>query len=102
MRILIAGIDGYLGWPLAQFLAKRGHDIGGIDRFLRRGWVSEVGGVSAIPIADWEERRAAFLTRFGKPLMFADGNMLDYPFLRDTVQAFQPDVVVHLAEMPSA
>lgn len=102
MRILIAGIDGYLGWPLAQFLARRGHDIGGIDRFLRRDWVSEVGGVSAIPIAHWEERRAAFSTHYGKPLMFADGNMLDYPFLRDTVQAFQPDAVVHLAEMPSA
>ena len=102
MRILIAGIDGYLGWPLAQFLAGRGHQVGGIDRFLRREWVSEVGGISAIPIAVWEERAASFLMHYGKPLLFAAGNMLDYSFLRSTVQSFQPDAVVHLAEMPSA
>jgi len=36
MRILIAGVDGYLGWPLAQHLAMRGHLVGGIDNQLRR------------------------------------------------------------------
>ena len=52
MRIVIAGIDGYLGWPLAQHLASHGHEIAGIDRFLRRAWVEEMGGESAIPVAD--------------------------------------------------
>jgi hypothetical protein len=36
MKVFIAGIDGYLGWPLAQYLAVRGHDIGGADNFFRR------------------------------------------------------------------
>jgi UDP-sulfoquinovose synthase len=102
MRILIAGVDGYLGWPLAQHLARRGHHVGGVDRFLRREWVAEVGGQSAIPIADWTARQAAFEAEFGLPLSFAAGDMLDYVFLRDFVRAFQPDAVVHLAEMPSA
>ncbi|MCH8911634.1 MAG: hypothetical protein IH867_12985 [Chloroflexi bacterium] len=31
MKILIAGIDGYLGWTLASHLADRGHDVAGID-----------------------------------------------------------------------
>ena len=31
MRVFIAGIDGYLGWPLAQYLAARGHQVGGVD-----------------------------------------------------------------------
>jgi UDP-sulfoquinovose synthase len=102
MRILIAGIDGYLGWPLAQFLAARGHHVGGIDRFLRREWVSEVCGISALPNLGWEERAAAFKARYDKSLPFYAGDLLYYPFLRDTVRAFQPDAVVHLAEMPSA
>ena len=102
MRILITGIDGYLGWPLAQYLTQRGHYVGGIDCFLRREWVTEVGGISAIPVADWLERLSAFETQWGVPLSFAVGDMLDYAFLRDFVGSFQPDSVVHLAEMPSA
>lgn len=102
MRVLIAGIDGYLGWPLAQFLAARGHHVGGIDRFLRREWVAEVGGTSAIPVVDWKERSQAFAAHFGRPLAFAAGDMQDYVFLRDVIRAFRPDAVVHLAEMPSA
>ena len=33
MRVFIAGIDGYLGWPLAQYLAARGHEVGGVDGY---------------------------------------------------------------------
>ncbi len=42
MKIVIFGIDGYLGWPpLALRLAARGHDvIGGVDNYSTRrgGW----------------------------------------------------------------
>ncbi len=102
MRVFIAGIDGYLGWPLAQYLTARGHEVGGVDRFLRRTWVEEVGSMSAIPVYGIDERRAAFRDRHGKDLWFRDGDLLDYPFLRDVLAEFQPDAIVHLAEMPSA
>ncbi len=36
MRVFIAGIDGYLGWTLAQYLAARGHAVAGADTFFRR------------------------------------------------------------------
>lgn len=42
MRILIAGVDGYLGWPLALTLAGLGHEVGGIDAYYRRDWVAEM------------------------------------------------------------
>lgn len=102
MRVLIAGIDGYLGWPLAQHLAARGHTIGGIDKHLRRDWVAEIGGISAIPICSWQDRHAAFNEHFIEPLYFACGDLLDYEFLRQSIEAFRPDAIVHLAEMPSA
>ena len=42
MGILIAGVDGYLGWTLSIYLARRGHEFAGIDNHLRRAWVGEM------------------------------------------------------------
>lgn len=102
MKVFIAGIDGYLGWPLAQYLTARGHKVGGIDRFLRRQWVDEVGSQSALPVFSIEERLAAFKERYGETLQFVEGDLLDYPTLKRVLADFQPDAIVHLAEMPSA
>lgn len=102
MRIFIAGVDGYLGWPLAQHLVERGHMVGGADALLRRDWVSEMESHSAIPIASIEERLDAFESRFGQQLHFRQGNFLDYAFVKSFLADFQPDAIVHLGEMPSA
>lgn len=102
MRIFIAGVDGYLGWPLAQYLTARGHDVGGADRYLRRCWVAEMGSQSATPIADMKERLGAFQDRFGCPLRFWEGDLTEFAFVRNCLQAFRPDAIVHLGEMPSA
>lgn len=102
MKVFIAGIDGYLGWPLAQYLATRGHMVAGVDAYLRRDWVAEVGGISALPVAGIEERLQAFEARYGYRLDFREGNLLDYPFLCGFLADFQPDAIVHLGEMPSA
>ena len=42
MRVFIAGIDGYLGWPLAVYLSARGHD----SRGRRFAAAARVGGGS--------------------------------------------------------
>jgi UDP-sulfoquinovose synthase len=102
MRVFIAGIDGYLGWPLAQYLAARGHEVAGNDVFLRRQWVEEVGSQSAIPVYSIEERLQAFRERYGRELMFRQGDLLDYDFVRNFFADFKPDAIVHLGEMPSA
>ncbi len=102
MKVFIAGIDGYLGWSLAQHLTARGHEVAGNDMFLRRQWVEEMGSQSAIPIYSMEERLQAFRERFGKDLNFRKGDLLDYEFLRGYLADFQPDAIVHLGEMPSA
>lgn len=102
MRVFIAGVDGYLGWGLAQYLTARGHEVAGVDRYLRRQWVTEMNSISAIPIYSMEERLEAFHERFSKPLIFREGDLLDYPFLKAFFAEFQPEAIVHLAEMPSA
>ncbi len=102
MRVFIAGIDGYLGWSLAQYLSARGHEVAGADTFFRRAWVEEVGSVSALPVYSIDERLNAFAERYGKPLNFRAGSLMDYEFLAGYLADFQPDAIVHLGEMPSA
>lgn len=102
MRVFIAGIDGYLGWPLAIHLHAHGHQVAGADLMLRREWVAEVGGVSALPIATREERQCAFRETFGSELDFRVGDLTDYDFVKAFFADFQPEAVVHLGQMPSA
>lgn len=102
MRVFIAGVDGYLGWALAQYLVARGYTVGGIDRFLRREWVAEMGSQSATPIRPMEERLEAFHEVHGDELHFREGDLLDYDFVEGFLRDFGPDAIVHFGEMPSA
>jgi UDP-sulfoquinovose synthase len=102
MRVFIPGIDGYLGWTLAQYLIARGHDVAGCDLFLRRQWVEEMGSQSATPIASMETRLAAFKEKNGKELIFKEGDLRDYDFVLQFFHSFQPEAIVHLGEMPAA
>ena len=102
MRVFIAGIDGYLGWPLALHLADRGHEVGGCDLMLRRKWVREMGSHSAIPIVSMPARVAAFAERFGRELDFRKGDLRNFEFVSKALRDFRPDAVVQLGEMPSA
>jgi len=102
MRVLITGIDGYLGWTLAQHLAERGHIVAGADAFLRRKWVEEMGSVSAIPIASIEDRIAAFGEQFDRQLAFVECDFREHSEVVEVLEDARPDTVVHLAECPSA
>jgi UDP-sulfoquinovose synthase len=102
MRTLVLGMDGYIGWPLAMHLAKRGHTVSGVDNFARRSNVESVGSQSAIPILDMQERLAAFKRIHDRDLTFFEGDLLDYNFLADVIKQTRPDSIVHLAEQPSA
>ena len=102
MRIFIAGMDGYLGWPLAQHLAVRGHVVAGADLFLRRQWVKELGSHSATPIASMKDRLAALRELGGLEPEFWEIDLTDYASVERIFREFQPDAVAHLGECPSA
>lgn len=102
MRVLIAGVDGYLGWPLAVCLGQAGHPVAGIDAYYRRDWVAEVGSQSATPIRRMTERLQAFHDNFGQSLDFRRSDLRNYNLLLNVMRSFQPDAIVHLGEMPSA
>ena len=102
MKVLITGIDGYSGWPLALHLAARGHDVAGIDNFVTRKRVREVGSWSATPLPPWPKRQAAAEKALGKPIAFHRGDVTDFAFVRSVLERERPDAVVHLAEQRSA
>jgi UDP-sulfoquinovose synthase len=102
VKVFIAGIDGYLGWPLAQTLTARGHQVAGTDLLLRRQWVAEVGSDSAIPVYSRKERLEAFREHYHQDLDFRVQDLCDYQSLKDFLETFEPDAIVHLGQMPSA
>lgn len=102
MRVFIAGIDGYLGWPLALYLTARGHKVAGADYMLRRRWVNEMKSWSAIPIPNMKNRIQHFKKHFDTHLQFWKLDLRSYKMVEDMLRKFQPDTIVHLAECPSA
>ena len=56
MKILILGIDGYIGWALALHQLSLGNEVCGIDNFSRRKNVEEMKSWSAIPILSMNDR----------------------------------------------
>jgi UDP-sulfoquinovose synthase len=102
MRVFIAGIDGYLGWPLALHLAGRGHEVQGADTLFRREWVAEMDSQSATPIRSSLERRSVFQEKFKQPLLLWEIDLRDYTAVQEAFKAFNPEAIVHLGQQPSA
>jgi UDP-sulfoquinovose synthase len=102
MRVLILGGDGYLGWPTAMRFSGRGHDIGVVDNFARRRWVEEAGSDSLTPIATLTERIEVWREVAGKEIELYPGDICEGTFVTDVLREFQPDVIVHYGEQPSA
>jgi UDP-sulfoquinovose synthase len=102
MRILIPGMDGYIGWALTLQQLKKGNQVFGFDNFSRRKNVDEMGSYSAIPILNMEERIKILKKDYGDRINFLKGDLIDAKFTEDILKNYKPDVIVHLAEQPSA
>jgi UDP-sulfoquinovose synthase len=102
MRILILGGDGYLGWPTALRFASRGHEVSVVDDFSRRRWHREAGTASLTPIADLDERLAAWRELGGEEIRSYVGSVQDGDFLEAVVAETRPEAVVHYGQQASA
>lgn len=103
MKVLILGIDGYLGWSLAiHLLSHGGYSISGIDDCRRRRWVEEVGSHSAIPIKEINDRLITAHRVFDKDIYFRKGDLQDCRYVDLAMQVIKPHTIIHFAEMPSA
>lgn len=102
MKVMIMGMDGYLGWPLSMYLADKGHEVSGIDNMLRRKMVAEINSQSATPIQSMEKRLKTYEKGSGNHLMFYKGDLTETSFVDLVVKKEQPDCIVQLGQIPSA
>ncbi len=102
MKILILGGDGYLGWPTAMYLSARGHDVAVLDNFAKRRWEMELNVEPLIPIHTLHDRVAAWREVSARPMELVVGDLRNYGVVREVVESFRPQAVVHYGEQPSA
>jgi UDP-sulfoquinovose synthase len=102
LRVLILGGDGYLGWPTAMRFSGRGHDVAVVDNFARRRWVEEAGSHSLTPIGTLEERIEAWRDVSGNRIDSYVGDIAEGGFIGEILRDFEPSVIVHYGEQPSA
>jgi len=102
MRTLVLGGDGYLGWPTAMHLSAAGHEVALVDSFARRGYDSELGVGSLVPIESLDTRVRVWEEMSGRRLGVYVGDLNDADFTYETVRDFAPDAVVHFAEQRAA
>ena len=102
MNILVLGGDGYLGWPTALYLSRKGHRVGIVDNFARRGYDLEMGVDTLVPIVSLQQRVRRWKELSGNDIDVHVGDLTDPAFVSGTLARFEPDTVVHFAEQRSA
>ncbi|RKY33420.1 MAG: NAD-dependent dehydratase [Candidatus Duberdicusella sinuisediminis] len=103
MRVMILGIDGYLGWTLALWLGSLGCRVSGVDNYNRRKWVKERGSHTVIPISSMTERLHSAKEVLGIEIDFREIDILnEKERLKEFIDEVKPEAIVHYAECPSA
>ena len=102
MKILILGGDGYLGWPTAMYLSRRGHSVGVVDNFAKRRWEMELNVEPLIPIRTLHDRVSAWREVTGEEIEHFVADLRNYGAVEGVLEAFRPEAIVHYGEQPSA
>ena len=104
MKILLTGLEGDCGWPLALSISKKikSSKIIGVDNLSRRKWVNESMSNSAISIKSIQ-KRIKTAKKFGfKNIQFVCGDITNAKFVENLFKKYKFDIVIHCASQPSA
>jgi len=102
MKVMVLGMDGYLGWPLSLKLANLGFKVSGVDNYTRRDAVMEKGSHTVVPIPRMTERLRAAKEELGVNLHFRRLDVTNRKQLAEFIEEVKPEAIVHYAELPSA
>lgn len=102
MRILILGMDGYLGWATTLKMISKGHEIVGIDNFLKRKQLKNENVISAfdIPVMKKRIEKLKIITK-NIPNFFPI-SATDYSGLAAVIRKSKPQAIFNFAHIPSA
>jgi nucleoside-diphosphate-sugar epimerase len=84
LKILLLGSDGYIGYPLMRYLMSAGHLVVGVDNLWRRYTAYSVVSIK------------------NRPNGYICADISKYDTAAEIVRNQKPDVIIHLAEQPSA
>jgi UDP-sulfoquinovose synthase len=102
MKVLVLGGDGYLGWPQALYLSRRGHDVRIVDNLMRRAFDLRNGFDSLLPIESPHRRVTRWREITGRDIGLDLVDLTDYRALSRVFADASPDAVVHFGEQRSA
>lgn len=102
MNIIVAGGDGFCGWPTALYLSKRGHKVAIMDNLVRREIDDELNSNSLTRIYSLQERVDKWKELTGHDIKVYEGDLNDFDFLSHAFKEFEPEAFVHFAEQRSA
>ena len=100
--VVVLGADGFLGWPTALHLARRGHEVVAVDNLVRRRWDRECGTASLVPIASMPQRVSAWRRHGTGSILWRRLDVCDAAGMSSLIAEFRPAAVVHFAEQRSA
>jgi len=102
VKILILGGDGYLGWPTAMHLTANGFNVAVVDNYLRRNLCKKENVEPLFDVPNLHERVRLWEKISGYKVPLYIGDLTEWNFIAEVFKSFQPEVVIHYAEQPSA
>ena len=98
-KIMVLGAEGYVGWNLTMFLAKK-YEVITIDNSLKRRIAKGKSLIKTLPI---KKRIKVYKKVFKKDIKYYNCDICqDYKKLFKILKKEQPDVIINLAQLPSA
>lgn len=82
MNALILGGDGYLGWPTAMHLSRKGHQVTVVDNYMRRNACIELDVGMLYPLPSLIERAKIWYEKTGLEIKVVIGDLTDPELMR--------------------
>lgn len=102
-NIIIAGGDGFCGWPLALRLSKKKYNVIILDNFSRRKIDRELSTNSITPISSLKKRLATWKKITGKKIKFYNIDLANHTIrLESLIKKYKPKAIYMFAELKSA
>ena len=102
MKVLILGMDGYLGFSTMLRMISKGHKVFGIDNFSKRKNLKKNHFISAFDVKRIQKRIIQCKEFWKEVPKFYECSTVDSTKLNTIIRRTKPDVIFNFAEIPSA
>ena len=102
MKVLILGMDGYLGFATMLRMISKGHKVVGIDNFSKRKSLLKHNLISAFNVKKIQKRIEECQKTYRNRPKFYEFPIGDSKKLNTIIRKTKPDVIFNFAEIPSA